>query len=47
VLYCSRLIKKAAQSRMARIIQAPIYSNMTIRSWNTTTSLLALMRQGD
>jgi hypothetical protein len=47
VLHCSRLIKQAAESRMARIIQSPIYPKMTIRRWNTTTSRLALMRQAD
>lgn len=43
VLYFSRLISKAAQSRMSRIISLPIYKSMTIRNWNTTTKLLELM----
>jgi uncharacterized protein (DUF1697 family) len=42
-LYFSRLISKATQSRLSRIIGLPIYQNMTIRNWNTTTKLLALM----
>lgn len=43
VLYFSKLIKKASQSRLSRITQLPIYQHMTIRNWNTTTQLLALM----
>ena len=43
VLYCSRLISKAGQSHLSRIVSLPIYQSMTIRNWNTTTKLLALM----
>jgi uncharacterized protein (DUF1697 family) len=43
VLYFSRLIARASQSQLARIIRLPIYQQMTIRNWNTTTRLLALM----
>jgi uncharacterized protein (DUF1697 family) len=43
VLYFSRLLAKASQSRMSRIVSLPIYRQMTIRNWNTTTRLLALM----
>ena len=43
VLYFSRLTAKAAQSQLSRIISLPIYQSMTIRNWNTTTKLLALM----
>jgi uncharacterized protein (DUF1697 family) len=43
VLYFSRLIAKATQSHLPRIISLPVYQNMTIRNWNTTTKLLALM----
>ena len=43
VLYFSRLIAKAAQSRLTKIITLPVYRDMTIRNWNTTTKLLALM----
>ena len=45
VLYFSRLISKATQSRLTRIIGLPVYQNMTIRNWNTTTKLLALMEK--
>lgn len=43
VLYFSRLSARASQSRLPRIISLPIYQSMTIRNWNTTTKLLALM----
>jgi uncharacterized protein (DUF1697 family) len=43
VLYFSRLVRKASQSRMSRIVSLPMYQRMTVRSWNTTTRLLALL----
>jgi len=43
VLYFSRLISRASQSYLTKIITLPMYQNMTIRNWNTTTKLLALM----
>ena len=43
VLYFSRLISKATQSRLNRIISSPIYPSMTIRNWNTTTKLRLMM----
>ncbi len=45
VLYFSRLIAKASHSHLARVIKLPIYKSMTIRNWNTTTKLLALMEE--
>jgi len=47
VLYFSRLISKATQSHITKIIALPMYQNMTIRNWNTTTKLLALMEKGN
>lgn len=44
VLYFSRLISKATESYLARIITMPVYQNMTIRNWNTTTKLLNMMQ---
>lgn len=43
VLYFSRLISRATQSRLNRVISMPIYQSMTIRNWKTTTTLLRLM----
>jgi uncharacterized protein (DUF1697 family) len=45
VLYFSRLISKATQSRLSRIMGLPIYQSMTIRNWNTTTKLLSMMEK--
>ena len=44
VLYFSRLIAKASQSRLSKIVSLPVYKEMTIRNWNTTTKLLELMQ---
>lgn len=43
VLYASRLISRATSSRISRIVYLPIYPSLTIRNWNTTTKLLAMM----
>jgi uncharacterized protein (DUF1697 family) len=43
VLYFSRLISKAAQSHLSRVVATPAYQHMTIRDWNTTTRLVDLM----
>lgn len=43
VMYFSRLIARASQSRLSRLIQLPVYQHMTIRNWNTTCKLLAKM----
>jgi uncharacterized protein (DUF1697 family) len=42
-IYFSRLIKKATQSQLSRVVAMPIYKSITIRNWNTTTKLLQLM----
>lgn len=43
VLYTSRLISRATQSHISKISSLPIYKQMTIRNWNTTTKLLELL----
>jgi uncharacterized protein (DUF1697 family) len=45
VLYFSRLIAKATQSRLNKIMASPIYPSVTIRNWNTTTKLLRMMEK--
>ncbi len=42
VVYFRRLGAERTKSRMSKIVRKPIYKNMTIRSWNTTTKLLSL-----
>lgn len=43
VLYFSRLISRASQSQLSRLVSRPEYQNMTIRNWNTTGKLVQLM----
>ena len=45
VLYFSRLISKASQSRLTRIVGTPAYQNMTIRTWTTVVKLLELLER--
>jgi uncharacterized protein (DUF1697 family)/uncharacterized protein YdhG (YjbR/CyaY superfamily) len=43
VIYFSKLIARAGQSHLPRIIQSPHYKTITIRNWNTVTKLAQLM----
>ncbi len=43
VLYASRLVSRASQSRIGRLVSMPMYKSMTIRNWNTTTALARLL----
>jgi uncharacterized protein (DUF1697 family) len=43
VYYSTQLVSKLTQSRLNRVAGLPMYQNLTIRNWNTTTKLLALM----
>lgn len=45
VLYFSRLTAKLSQSHLSKIVKSPIYKQITIRNWNTTTKLLALSKK--
>jgi uncharacterized protein (DUF1697 family) len=47
VVYFSRLTSRAAQSRLSRVVSMPIYQQMTIRNWNTTTKLTELVDAKD
>ena len=42
VLYFIRLIERASQSKLTKIVTLPFYQDITIRNWNTTTKLLEL-----
>jgi len=44
-IYISRSIRRAAESRLRRVIGTPAYQSMTIRSWNTARRLLELMER--
>lgn len=41
-LYFRRLIASASSSHLSRLVALPIYRQLTIRNWNTTTRLHAL-----
>ena len=43
VIYFSRLIARASQSHLPKLIAMPVYKQLTIRTWNTTTKLAALL----
>ena len=43
VLYHRRLTSRATQSRLSRVVAMPMYQNVTIRNWNTTTKLAELV----
>jgi len=47
VIYFSNLMAEATKSRLSRIVGSPIYKDITIRNWNTTTKLLALATADD
>lgn len=47
VLYAARLISRASQSYLTRIVGLSIYQDMTIRNWNTTTRLLQMMDEAE
>lgn len=43
VLYFARLSEQRTKSKLSKIMGTPEYRQMTIRSWSTTTKLLALL----
>ena len=44
VVYMSTVMSRVSQSRLSKIVGAPIYSDMTIRSYSTCQKILAMMR---
>jgi uncharacterized protein (DUF1697 family) len=47
VIYSQRLSSQRTKSRLSKIMATPAYKSMTIRSWNTTTKLLEILRKID
>ena len=47
VIYSQRLSSQRTRSRLSKIAASPAYKSMTIRSWNTTTKLLEILRKID
>lgn len=46
VIYFRRLASRASQSHVSRLAGLPVYREMTVRNWNTTTKLVAMMDAG-
>ena len=44
-VYTSRLASQMGRSYLSKIIQTPVYKNITIRNWNTAKKLLELSNQ--
>jgi uncharacterized protein (DUF1697 family) len=44
-VYFRNSVVDASKSRLSKIVQQPIYQSITIRNWNTTTKLLALLEE--
>ncbi|HET7168956.1 MAG TPA: DUF1697 domain-containing protein [Candidatus Limnocylindrales bacterium] len=47
VVYFERLTARATQSALPRVIGLPVYQEMTIRNWRTTTTLLRMLDEVD
>ena len=43
VIYFQRLFSELTKSRLNKIIGTPVYKQMTIRNWNTTTKLKKIL----
>ena len=46
VLYFSRRVARAQESRLSKLVGLPIYRSVTIRNWNTTTELDRRLQAG-
>jgi uncharacterized protein (DUF1697 family) len=44
-LYFQRLISKITSSRINKIIQLPLYQDITIRNWNSTSKLAKMLEE--
>lgn len=42
-LYFRRLTAKASQSKLTKLVGQPVYRELTIRNWNTTSALIELV----
>lgn len=43
VVYFQRLSAERTRSRMSKVISSPLYADMTIRNWKTTTTLHTML----
>ncbi len=42
-IYFRRLVSKVTQSKLNKLVQRPVYKNLTVRNWNTTMKLLEMV----
>ena len=47
VVYSQRLSAERTKSRLSKVMESPLYKSMTIRNWNTTTTLLRMLQARD
>ena len=47
VIYSQRLSAERTRSRLSNVMGTPAYKSMTIRNWNTTTTLLKMLQPRD
>ena len=45
-IYFSRVAAQATKTRITRLMSMPVFQQMTVRSWRTTTRLLELLDGG-
>lgn len=45
-IYFSRVAAQASQTRITRLMSMPVFRQMTVRSWRTTTRLLEMLDGG-
>ena len=47
LIYSQRLSAQRTKSRLNRVMSSPLYKSMTIRSWQTTSALMDLVKAVD
>jgi uncharacterized protein (DUF1697 family) len=47
LIYSQRLSAQRTKSRLNRVMSSPLYKSMTIRSWQTTTALMDIVKAVD
>jgi uncharacterized protein (DUF1697 family) len=43
-IYFRRLVSKATESKLNKLVQRPVYKNLTVRNWNTTMKLYQMIK---
>ena len=45
-IYFSRVAAQASKTRITRLMSMPVYRQMTVRNWRTTTRILEMLERG-